>query len=43
MSKEISTYDFRTLCVKIDHEDLVGKLNNINFAFKGWELQIYLV
>ena len=35
-AKEISTYDFKTLYTKIDHANLVEKLDSvIDFAFKG--------
>ena len=35
-AKEISTYDFKTLYTKIEHVNLVEKLNSvIDFAFKG--------
>lgn len=35
-AKEISTFDFKTLYTKIDHSNLIERLNNIiDFAFKG--------
>ena len=40
-AKEISTYDFKTLYTKIDHENLVDKLNGIiDFAFKGGNAKV---
>ena len=35
-AKEISTFDFKTLYTKIDHSNLIERLNNIiDFVFKG--------
>ena len=40
-AKEISTYDFKTLYTKIDHDNLVDKLNGIiDFVFKGGKAKV---
>ena len=40
-AKEISTYDFKTLYTKIDHANLVEKLNSIiDFVFKGGKAKV---
>ena len=40
-AKEISTYDFKTLYTKIDHDNLMTKLNGvIDFAFKGGKAKV---